>query len=260
VTTIVEVGAAPGFPDCQHNGVVPAGGFTVPVFCIPALQFTSSVTAIGCESGGADGQAAVWDAVDPAPDPDINRVGDTSDPDSNTCGTLGIGCTTAAGAAGGDTAGNINTTRGGNANGITGKVHTQVDIPVHSVTWVAADASCPDTDGTFNAGTDTPVTDFFFILSPTTGHTSATYTDLNGDGCARAGNGPNSKVADGIPATGPCCVVGQATTVSATGIAFTGGAPLYDITFKSITPTTISACGAPSSSDTCTLTTNACQD
>jgi hypothetical protein len=258
VHTVIDVGAADA--SCRHTGTVPPGGFTVPVFCIPALQFTSSVTATGCESGGAAGQAVVWDAAAPAPGPDINRVGDTSDPDGNSCGTLGTGCVTSAGGAGADTRGNIDTTRGGNANGITGKVHTAVDIPVHSVTWVAADTSCPDTDGTFNPGTDTPVTDFFFILSPTSGHTTATYTDLNGDGCKRAGNGPDSKTGDGSPADGPCCTVGQATTVAATGIAFTGGAPLYDITFRSITPTTISNCATPSSSATCTLTTNACQD
>jgi hypothetical protein len=255
VTTTIDVGAADA--DCKHTGTVPQ--FNVPVFCIPALQFTSAVYPTGCAAGSDLGTAVVWDAASSNPQPDVIRVGDTSDPDSNSCGTLGTGCTTAAGAAGGDTAGNIDTTRSGNANGVTGAVHTQVDIPVHSITWVAADASCPDGDATFNAGTDTPVTDFFFILSPTTGHTSATYTDLNADGCKRAGNGPDSKVADGTPATGPCCTVGQATTVSATGIAFTGGAPLYDITFKSITPTTISACNA-SSVGTCTLTNDACQD
>jgi hypothetical protein len=258
VHTVIEVGAADA--DCRHTGVVPGGGFTVPVFCIPALQFTSAVYAVGCESGGADGNAVVWDAASASPGPDIVRVGDTSDPDGNSCGTLGTGCVTTAGGAGADTRGNIDTTRGGNSNGITGKVHTAVDIPVHSITWVAADASCPDTDSTFNEGIDTPVTDFFFVLSPTSGHTSATYSDLNGDGCKRAGNGPDSKTADGSPADGPCCTVGQATTVAATGIAFTGGAPLYDITFRSITPTTISSCGAPSASETCTLTTNACQD
>jgi hypothetical protein len=222
-------------------------------------MFTSAVYPTGCAAGSDLGTAVVWDAASTNPQPDINRLGDTSDPDSNSCGTLGGGCNTSAGNAGADTKGNTNTTRGGNVNGITGKVHTAVDIPVHSLTWIAADASCPDTDGTFNPGTDTPVTDFTFILSPTTGHTSATFTDLNGDGCAKAGAGPLSKTADGVPANGPCCVVGQATTVSATAVAFTGGAPLYDLTFRSITPTTITACD-PSSVGTCTLTTDACKD
>jgi hypothetical protein len=262
VMTTIDTG--PAGLGCVHDAIVPANGFFVPVFCIPALQFTSAVYPTGCESGGSLGSGKVWDANDPAhagPSPDINRLGDTSDASTGgqTCGTLGSGCTTAVGAAGGDTLGNIDTTRGGNVNGVAG-VHTQVDIPVHSITWVAADSSCPDSDGTFNAGTDTPVTDFNFILSPTTGHSSATYSDLNGDSCKRAGNGPDTQTADGIPATGPCCTVGQATTVSATGIAFTGGAPLYDITFKSITPTTISACNAAPTLGTCVLTTDPCQD
>jgi hypothetical protein len=258
VHTTINVG--PADADCKHTGIVPAGGFTVPVFCVPALQFTSSVTAIGCASGGADGTAVVWDGGSTNPQPDVTRVGDTSDPGGASCGTLGTGCVTIAGGAGADTAGNIDTTRAGNANGITGKVHTTMDIPVHSLAWIAADASCPDSDGTFDPGTDVQVMSFDFILSPTTGHTTATYTDLNGDGCKRAGDGPDSKTGDGTPANGPCCTVGQATTVSATGIAFTGGAPLYDITFRSITPTTISACDVPVSEDTCTLTTNTCQD
>ena len=256
VLTVIEAGAADA--GCKHNGIVPAGGFSVPTFCIPALGFSSDVMPTGCEAGGADGAAMVWDAAATAPDPDVVSVGDTSDPDGNNCGTLGSGCTTAAGGAGGDTAGNVNTTRGG-APHSGGSVHTQVDIPVHSITWVDADGACPDADGQFDAGADTLITEFDFILSPTTGHTSATFTDLNGDACAKAGNGPNSKSGDGTPATGPCCEVGQATTVAATATAFTGGAPLYDITFKSITPTTISACAAPSSAATCTLTTDSCK-
>ena len=255
VQTIVDVGAADA--GCKHTGVVPPGGFAVPTFCIPSLGFSSDVLPTGCESGGADGAATVWDSAATAPDPDVTSVGDTSDPDGNNCGTLGTGCVTAAGGAGSDNRGNANTTLGG-APHTGGKVHTQVGIPVHSITWVDGDGACPDADGVFDPGTDTPVTEFDFILTPTTGHTSATFTDLNGDGCIKAGNGPNNKTGDGIPADGPCCTVGQATTVAATATAFTGGAPLYDITFKSITPTTISACGPSSATQTCTLSTNAC--
>ncbi|HJQ82861.1 MAG TPA: hypothetical protein VKA21_02210 [Candidatus Binatia bacterium] len=257
VQTVIEAGAADA--TCKHNGIVPPGGFSVPTFCIPALGFSSDVMPTGCESGGADGAAMVWDAAAPTPDPDVNSIGDTSDPDGNNCATLGTGCVTAAGGAGSDTRGNTNTTRGG-APHATGSVHTQVDIPVHSITWVDGDpGDCPDLDGVYDPGTDTLITEFDFILSPTTGHTSATFTDLNADACAKAGNGPNSKSGDGIPATGPCCVVGQSTTVAATATAFTGGAPLYDITFKSVTPTTISSCGAPSSAATCVVSTDACK-
>ncbi|HJQ84248.1 MAG TPA: hypothetical protein VKA21_09245 [Candidatus Binatia bacterium] len=259
VQTVIEVGAAPGYPDCQHSGIVPPGGFAVPAFCIPALGFTSDVQPTGCESGGADGAAVVWDAVDPSPDPRVIQLGDTSDPDGNACGTLGLGCVTGPGGAGADTRGNVNTTRGG-APVAGGAVHTQVDIPVHSITWTDADGDCPDLDGQYDPGSDTLITEFDFILSPTTGATSATFTDLNGDGCAKAGNGPNTKSGSGSPAAGPCCTVGQSTTVAATATAFTGGAPLYDITFKSITPTTISSCGLPASATSCTLTTDPCKN
>src|SRR5207237_3387772 len=142
-------------------------------------------------------------------------------------------------------------------------VRTQVDIPVVSTTWSPGGASsgqCPDSDGTYNPGTDALVSQFAFILSPTTGSSTATLTDLNGDGCAFAGSGPASQAAVGTTAAGPCCTVGQSTTVVATGAAFTGAFPLYDITFFSSTPTTISSCGTPSSSQSCTLTTDSCQD
>jgi hypothetical protein len=257
VLTTIEVGA--GDADCRHTGIVPAGGFSVPAFCIPALGYTSDVIPKGCASGGAAGAAVVWDAVSTAPDPNITRVGDTSDPDDGSCGTLGSGCTTVAGGAGADTKGNINTTRGGSPIA-GGAVHTLVDIPVTSITWNDVDLACPDPDGVFDPGNDTLVTQFDFILSPTTGSSSATFTDLNGDSCSRAGNGPNSQSGSGSPAEGPCCVVGQATTVLATGVAFSGAAPLYDLSFKSITPTTISNCSAPQSADTCTLTADPCQD
>src|SRR5207244_2654992 len=170
VETIVEVGT--GDATCKHTGIVPSGGFTVPTFCIPALAYSSVVEAKGCESGGASGSATVWDAVAPAPDPNVRSVADTS--------------------AGG----------GGAA-------------------WRAG-----------------------------------------GTGGRRelAGVGANPKSGTGSPADGPCCTVGQATTVVATGTAFSGAFPLYDLTFFSSTPTTISSCAAPTSSQTCTLTTDVCQD
>jgi hypothetical protein len=255
VLTTVDLGLPDG--NAKRTGIVPPGGFTVPVFCIPGLMYTSQVTALGCAAGGADGSATVWETTAPTPDPNVSRVGDTSD---GVCNPAAQPCNTLAGSAGANTLGNINTTRGGGAAVPTGVVHTQVDIPVNSLTWQAVDASCPDTDGTFDPGNDTQVTNFNFILSPTTGHSTATYTDLNGDSCSRAGNGPNSQSLTGSAAPGPGCVVGQATTVVATGIAFTGSSPLYDITFASTTPTTISACNLPSSSATCTLSTDPCQD
>jgi hypothetical protein len=287
VVTTVDAGA----PDscCKHNVIVPPGGFSVPVFCIPALGFTSQVEALGCAAGSGDGNGVVVDAAAPGPHPccadgDVSRVGDTTDPSTNSCGTLGGGCNTSPGNAGADSDGNINTTRG---NGLCdgAGVHTQLDIPVLSTTWNAVDASCPDGDLTYDAGTDTLVTQFNFILSPTTATSNADYTELNADGCSFAGNGPDhvkhcsgdatlpcgnnghcggaAPCVDGplvgIPPAGPCCTPGQTTTIVASGIAFTGGSPLFDIVFANSVPSTITSCGAPAS-NTCTLNTDACLD
>jgi hypothetical protein len=193
-----------------------------------------------------------------------------------------------AGSAGFDTAGNINTTRGDTVCDPPG-VGTQLDIPVLSTTWNDFDGNCPDDDGVYSPGTDTLVTQFTFILSPTTASTNADYTDLNGDSCSFAGNGPDHTKhcslnstrpcasnghctspapndgtcvdgpINGIPAPGPCCTVGQTTTVVASGIAFTGGAPLYDILFANKTPSSITSCGA-FVAGSCILTTNPCLD
>jgi hypothetical protein len=283
VLTTIDVGEAD--PACRHDAVVPAGGFSVPVFCIPALGFTSSVTPTGCEAGGATGRGTIWDAAAPAATPDVVRVGDTSDPSTNACGTLGAGCNAGGGGAGADTNGNVDTVRGGPASTVAG-VHTQLDIPVVSLTWNDVDGNCPDDDSTFNPGTDTLVSQFDFILSPTTGRSQASFTDLNGDSCSFAGNGPlNTRTCSndparacgansdcpggtcqlggsvtGSPATGPCCQTGQATTVVATGLAFSGGSPLFDLTFTNVTPSSITSCEAAGAPQACTLTTNACLD
>jgi hypothetical protein len=308
VLTTINVGPATD-GTCAHSVTVPAGGFTVPVFCIPALGYTSMVQAQGCESGGAHGGGTVWDGFAACPDAEVSRVGDTSDPADNACGTLSTGCTTAG--AGADTAGNINTTRGDTVCDAEPGVQTQLDIPVLSTTWADENAECPDPDGMFDGG-DLIITQFNFILSPTSRSSIADYTDLNADGCSFAGSGPDHSkrcsddfslpcaanincgrcsvstaqrcnapgVASGCPAAetcvagscvdgplegspaeGPCCTVGQSTTVVANGIAFTGAGPLFDIIFNNSTPSSITQCNPlPTSSDTCVLTTNSCQD
>lgn len=100
---------------------------------------------------------------------------------------------------------------------------------------------------------------------PTTGNATGAFVDLNADTCKRAGAGFDTaapgqdgpKTLTGTAASGPCCSIGQATTVVSVGIAFSGGAPLYDLGFKSTIPNTVSACGSPVGGN-CTLTTNTC--
>jgi hypothetical protein len=276
---------------CKYRATVPAGGFTVPVFCIPALGFTSEVVANGCEAGGVDGGGSVWPGNAPCPDGDVSRVADSSDGICDPGGACNIG------GIGGNTNGDIDTTRG---NGVCDpqpeRLHMQLDIPVTSRTWNDFDGNCPDDDGVYSPGTDTLVTLFNFVLSPTTATAVAEFLDkdLDGsgpavaDGCSFAGNGPshtrvcsagspspgaacgnnadcspgtciNGTLA-GSPAAGPCCHIGDAHTTVNTGAAFSGAAPLYDLIFSTQTPATVTACDPPGAPATCTLTTNKCLD
>ena len=67
---VQHVGA--GNVNCVHNTVVPfPGGFSSPNFCVPALNFTTSVTQTGCGVGRIDS--------DGGSDYTINEVADTSD-------------------------------------------------------------------------------------------------------------------------------------------------------------------------------------
>jgi hypothetical protein len=282
VQTNINAGAADG--DCSHPATISV--FEVPPFCIVGLGFTSDVFPEGCESGTALGSGTVWDAASTNPTPNIFRFADTSD---GTCNPAGQPCNTLPGSAGANTLGDIDATRGG-ATGPTGVVHTQIDIPVRSLTWSDGDGTpdCPDEDGVYNSGSDNTITDFNFILSPTTGQTRAQYVDKNADSCSFAGGGPgstricsgNSSVPcsftapdcnvaggtcgagplQGTAPAGPCCEVGQATTVVATGAAFSGAGPLFDLIFMNSSPTTISACNAFVADQTCTLTTDPCAD
>src|SRR4029453_3863400 len=95
VVTTVDAGAADA--TCKHSVTIPPGGFTVPVFCIPALQYSSQVVAQGCEGGTADGQGSVWDQTAASPTPNVTSVGDSSD---GTCNPAGQPCNVAAGGAG----------------------------------------------------------------------------------------------------------------------------------------------------------------
>jgi len=284
VNTTIDIGAADA--ECKHPAIVPDGGFSVPPFCIVGLGFTSDVFPLGCASGTADGNGKVWDAVAPCPDADINRSADTSD---GVCNPASQPCNTTPGGAGGNTLGNVDATRGDGVCDPPG-VHTQLDIPVQSLTWQDGDGTqdCPDEDGVYDSGSDITITDFNFILSPTTSKTRAQFVDQNADGCSVSGAGPvSTRVCSndpsrpcggnftnecpgggtcglgpltGSPATGPCCTVGQTTTVVATGNAFSGAGPLFDLIFMNSSPTSITACDPPGTAEACTLTTDPCQD
>jgi hypothetical protein len=275
VTTVINVG--PADANCRHPAIVPAtdghgnAGFNVPVFCIPGLGFTSVVIPTNCTDmvNAGIGNGFVWDGNAPNPDADVIKKGDTSD---GTCDTTPVGTCTTAGGVGGNSLGKI-TSQIGDGTCDQAGVHTALNIPVESITWIDKQplgtvscctlnpvAGCQNGNGLIDPG-EAIITDFFFILSPTTSHAVAKFEDMNGDGCSFAGSGPSGPVTlTGSPAPGPCCHVGDHTTVVAAGVAFTGGGPLYDLIFQNMSPATITACDAfdNTAPTTCTLSNDPC--
>jgi hypothetical protein len=250
------VNAGPADANCRHDAIVPAGGFSVPPFCVASLNATSTIIATGCVSGGTVGKGSIWDAGSScgAVQASISKSGDTSD---GVCNPAGQPCSTAPGGASDNTLGNVDTSRTGPCVG-GGGVHVGLDVPSRSVTWLSP-AGCPDPDGVYTPGVDSLISDFSFILSPTTDTATAVFADQNGDSCAFAGVGPAGPItATGTPAPGPCCVIGQQTTLVSAGLAFTGGALLNDLIFQSFIPTTVSECNAWPGTTTCVLTTDPC--
>jgi hypothetical protein len=272
------------FPtDCRHTAIVPAGGFDAPAFCLAGLGFTSKLIPLGCESGGAHGLGTVWDEFHACADADITRFADTSD---GVCNPAGQSCTTTPGGAGNNKLGSIDTMRGDGTCDTQGN-HVRLDIPVRATTWSDNDGSvdCPDEDGAYDSGQDGMIAQFDFILSPTTASTRAQFVDKNADGCSFSGGGPastrrcsndhsrpcsfnvdcgsgtcQSGALVGAPAPSPCGFGGSSVLV-ASGVAFSGAGPLFDLIFSSSTPTSITAVRPlPSTVPSCTLTTNPCVD
>jgi hypothetical protein len=298
VLTVMDVGPADGA--CHHKVEVASGNFFVPNFDLPALNYCSSVTPIGCDVGTGFGAGDLWDgnAASGIALTNVLATGDTADgvcdptvvttgtcaggvnaglpcassgpPDcpASTC-TGGAGCTTAT--AGANTLGDIDRIVSASPGG---GVRSLIDIPVHSLTWsdslcspASTPGCCPGSNYNPSDG-DLMITEFDFILRPTTGVGTGQFADKNGNICKRAGSGfdtaapgqdgPKSKT--GSPAVGPCCTVGQATKVVSVGVGFSGGAPLFDLGFQSEIPNTVSACGAYVAPSTpCTPSTDPCQ-
>jgi hypothetical protein len=263
VLTVMDSGAADD--KCRHQVVVPAAGFSVPNFDIPSLNFCSSIVTLGCESGDGLGTGVLWDGHAPAgcAATNVTKTGDTSD---GVCNPAGQACNTAG--AGNNTLGDIDEVA---ALSTSAGVRSLLDIRVHSLTWsdsVCSPLTAPGccTASSYNpADGDLPITEFDFVLSPTTDVASGAFVDKNGDGCKRAGAGFDTpapgpdgpKTLTGSSASGPCCVVGQAITTVAVGIGFSGGGPLYDLGFQNTTPSTVASCGAPGTA-TCVVTTDPC--
>ncbi len=241
--TITE-DVGPGDANCVHQTVVPfPGGFSAPTFCIPALGYSVHIDQTGCGVGRIDS--------DGGSDFTVTELGDTSD-SSATC-NLPNGASPGPGAgttctAGTDASIRVDVTVGDGTPDVctgSGTANALVVVPVFTTTWAAADGFCPDGDGTYDAGTDTLITQFPQILDFTTDTNTATFTDIDGDGCSIAGFGPTM-----LSASGECMDIAGATVT--TGAAGTIGSPAlpFDITFSTTLPNSVTG-PEPSSGATC---------
>jgi hypothetical protein len=230
--TVVQDVTGASLPNCVHDTVVPAsGGFSAPIFCIPGLNFTVQVTQDGCGVGRIDSNGGS--------DFTITEVGDTSD-SSVTCNLPHMGCPPGPPTNGADASVRVDITVGNgmaDACGGGGTANAITIIPVETQTWLADDFSCPDGDGVFD-GADTDILLIKQNLDFTTDVSSSSWSDIDGDGCTIAGAGP----VPGFSRTGVCIDLGLNTvTTVATGTIGSDGSPLFDLTFATRLPNTLSA-------------------
>ena len=262
--TIQDVGAPNA--QCVSDTVIPyPGGLTVPLFCVPALGYTVQVSQTGCGIGIIDS--------DGGSDLTTTEVGDTSY-NLNGC-AASQSCASFV-----DSSGNIDVTVGdGTADTCStgGTGNAMVSIPVNTVTWLAEDSSCPDADGAPPEGGDTIITQFPQTLDLTSDRATASYGDLNADGCSLKGAGPagpytmnqicfgagnpyacctgaGTGTCVGNGAVGQCIDFGaQTVSVAGGGTVFSSAAPLHDLLFTTVQPANISGptaflgatCGSP---------------
>ena len=251
-TTKQEVGA--GDANCVHQTVIPfPGGLVVPVFCVPALGATTSVTQSGCGIGEIDSNGGS--------DFSITEVGDTST--DSVCNVLQATCPPVGPAP--DSSGRLDVTVGnGTADTCTtGTANAITTIPVNTLTWVAANSTCPDSDGMYNPGTDTELAAFPQTLDLTTDSTSAKFAELGTpNGCVKSGLGPTTytnlnAICVDVGNPYPCCtapsagtctglmgtcidIAAQTVSVVGSGTIFSSGGPTYDLLFETINTDTVS--------------------
>jgi hypothetical protein len=229
---VVQDVSAASLPDCVHDTVVPfPAGFSAPIFCIPGLNFSVQVTQSGCGIGQIDSNGGS--------DFTVTEAGDTSDSLGDVNGSCGLphaGCVN-----GSDASVRVDITVGNSAAdtclGGGADANSIVIIPVSTQTWLATDFSCPDADGVFDPGTDTDILLINQNLDFTTDTSTSSWSDIDADGCSIAGAGP----AAGFSRTGVCLdIVGGTVTTAATGTIGSDGSPLFDLTFATRLPNSVS--------------------
>ncbi len=262
--TVQDVSA--GDSNCVHNTVIPyPGGFSTPVFCVPALGYTVQVTQTGCGVGVIDSNGGS--------DLTTTEKGDTSY-NSGGC-AASQSCAVFI-----DSSGEIDITVGdGSADTCTGGgvANAMVSIPVNTVTWLSSDG-CPDPDANPSGGDDTIITQFPQTLDLTTDRATAQFADnAPTDGCSLKGAGPagpfttnqlcfaagnpyacctgaGTGTCVGSGAVGTCMNTGTNTVaVAGGGTVFSSAAPLHDLLFSTVQNSTIGApaafggatCGSP---------------
>jgi len=243
-------GSTPGQPDagCLRNQCCDQAGFTIPTFLVPLLGgLCSRLDQYRC------GLGAVNSSNPQTGDNEVTKTADTSDPGPDCIyGTADDPapkpCNSTVGGAGNDLAGKVVRTVGDGQPDSPG-IHYRLAVPSLSTTWQdsqSAPGEC-NQGSTFDPG-ETLITQLILNAEFTTAGATASFADLNGDGCARAGagftsfnkNGPftlGSPPAMPQPYDATSCTAGSVCSVAvAAGVALTGNAPLNDTGFMAVLP------------------------
>src|SRR5438477_257229 len=229
-------GTPPGAPTngCAKNTCCDTPGFTVPTFNIPILGgLCGRVDQVACGAG------VVNTSHPQTGDNEVVKRGDTSDPGADcTYGAGGDDCPsptckpcTPTG-QGGDTKGKIVRSVGNGSSDVSG-VQFRIPTPMLATVWQDTANPCPD-GSTFDNG-ESIITQLILNAEPTSAGATGSFTDLSGDGCARAGAGFSTSNNDGPITVGPTVARPQSYDGTlgpievAAGPVFAGSAPLYDI-------------------------------
>ena len=236
-------GTPPGAPTngCAKNSCCDTPGFTVPTFNIPILGgLCGRVDQVACGAG------VVNTSHPQTGDNEVVKRGDTTDPGADcTYGAGGDDCPsptckpcTPTG-QGADTKGKIVRSVGNGSSDVSG-VQFRIPTPMLATVWQDTANPCPD-GSTFDNG-ESIITQLILNAEPTSAGATGSFTDLSGDGCARAGAGFSTSNNDGPITVGPTVARPQSYDGTlgpievAAGPVFAGSAPLYDIGFIAILP------------------------
>ena len=260
-------GTTPGQPTpgsgCIRNQCCDAPGFTIPTFLVPLLGgLCSRLDMYRCGFGvvnssnpqiGDNEITKTGDTSDPGPD---CQYGTPDDPPAKPCNTSDSG-------AGHDLKGKVARCVGNGSCDGNG-IQYRVAVPSLSSTW--SDLQSPQgtciQGSTFDPG-ELLITQLVLNAEFTTAGATGSFQDLNGDGCARAGAGFTNFAKDGpftlgSPPASPqpydastCSPGGVCSTAVSSGIALSGGGPLFDLGFIAVL-TNAAMTRLPTQTCTCT--------